>query len=221
MSVNPPPDFGYYFTPRPGPGLHAHTRLELRLRQEPSGEHFDPELVHLAVIQPAEESGLALAELSVSHPWPQAEGYMLACGPLTAADRFGREAAAFTFGGQLRIEAGENLTRLLVDSPAPIFELTAGNPFTELFIDEVEIVLAMRRAAWLETPGGYERRITAAEPQALYAACLLAVRARLAALHDYGSPLITGLAGQINNELETLQPAGELASHRGGLEELL
>ncbi len=214
-----PAEFGYSFTPRLGAGLHAHTRLEIHLRSAPTHHHFDPEEVLLDEILTG--SPPQISHLRVAHPWPRAEEHLACCGPLIAVDRLGKEVQAFTFGGALGIQPGENQTIAVLTSPAPIFEVNPLNPVTELFIDEIEILLAMRRAANLETPGLYEQRLASSESLALYHACLRGVQQRLHSLGELDAPLPSTLWNQLAAEIQRIEQEHPSLKAAPCLEDLL
>lgn len=217
-----PTEFGYAFTPRPGAGLHAHTRLEIHLRSAPSHQHFDPEEVLLdEILAGAQGSPPQISHLRVAHPWPRAEEHRACCGPVIAVDRRGKEVQAFTFGGALGIQPGEVQTIAVLTSPAPIFEVNPLNPVTELFIDEIEILLAMRRAANLETPGRYDQRLASAESLALYHACLKGVQQRLHSLGELDAPLPSTLWNQLAAEIQRLEQEHPVLKATPCLEDLL
>jgi hypothetical protein len=218
----PPPEFGYAFTPRSGPGLHAYTRLEIHLRGVPSYQHFDPEEVLLEEILPGVQgSPPQISSLRISHPWPRAEEHRAGCGPVIALDRLGKEVEAFIFGGTASITPGEDQTIVALTSTAPIFENTPINPVTELFIDEVEILLAMRRAANLEHPGRYELRLASVESLAVYHACLKGVQQRLHRLGALEAPLPCALQSQLSAEIQRLEQDHPMIKAAHSLEEIL
>jgi hypothetical protein len=98
------------------------------------------------------------------------------------ADRNRRKVEAFTFGGKLNIDSAEQVTVASLTSPAPIFDLMPPHsvPCLPLLVEETEILLAERRAAWAEKPEAFEVKLLVVDPLKLYAACLAGLLERLA-----------------------------------------
>ena len=217
-------EFGYLFVPRPQAGLHGHARLEIHLADHPSLEHFDPEQIVLTVKLPSGTNAPQLDEISLYHPWTGGSQYGMSCGHIFISDRTGKKVDAFTFGGEVDIQSGIEQTTVVFESPAPIFEVTPINPLVDLFVDEVEILLAMRRAEWLTTDAHknlYEERLALADPVNLYTVCLLGVETRLARVYDGASEKLLYLRSAIRAELRNLQEAGLWLGERKRLEEVI
>lgn len=180
-SLNPsrpgPPGLGYVYYPPEHPRNPGHPRLDIFLRSEPTQEHFDPERVIVKVVS----AYGGLEELRITHPWEGQRQHHVAAGRVIMQDRIGKEAESFCFGGKLTVqtEAGQEptLTTCVLTSPAPILALD-GTSAASLLATEVEVVLAERRAAWLQEPDELERRLAAADPLLLYHALLDELRSR-------------------------------------------
>ncbi len=223
--VSHPQDFGYFFAPHAHTGLHGHLYLDVRLSDQPSYQHFDPEEVELNVKIPS-ASGVApqLDELHLRHPWTGSPTYEVSCGHVYLYDRKGKKVDAFTFGGTVHIRTEGERTRVVFESPVPIFEVTPVNPVVDLLIDEVEILLAMRRAAWLKTDPHlhiYEERMCQLKPSDLYAACLLSVEERLMRLSDGASEMSLHLRSAIRAELYWLKENGVWLGERIRLDDVI
>jgi len=217
-------DFGFYFLPRNKPGLHGHERLEVRMHDQPTFEHFDPEQIKLAVKIPSGTNVPLLDEVVLFHPWRGAETYEVGCGHIFISDRKGKKVDAFTFGGEVHIHSDAEATIVVFESPAPIFEVTPVNPVVDLFIDEVEILLAMRRAEWLQTTPhlhAYEERLCRADPVDLYLACLLGVEERLARVYDGASEKLLHLQSAIRAEMRWLKETGVWLGERRRVAEVV
>lgn len=167
-----PYDLGYTFFPARHPHDPGHPRLDIIIRPEPTGLHFDPERVQIPVVQQEEN----FENLLVTHPWARAENLELFPGRVILRDRLNKVAEAFVFGGQVEINSDEEKTRLSLRSPAPILSLTIERSVAVLLAEEVEILLAERRAAWAGNLHEYEHRLARTDPLSLYHACLNSLR---------------------------------------------
>lgn len=179
--VSPGADIGYLFYPPAQEHAPGHSRLDVFIREHPTGRHFDPESAQAMVVA---GDGCA-AVITVRHPWPHFAEYRLCAGRITVADRKGKEMEAFTFGGKLLIEPQKAVTRCALASDAPIIHLIDSFSVEGLLAEETEVLLAERRAAWLADADTYERRLSALEPLTLYVVCLKALDEKFA--HSHGS----------------------------------
>lgn len=159
---------GYIFSPKRYPHAPGYPRLGVLLRQSPSLQHFDPEGVHFTIAKGKEH----LSKLEVYHPWPYGSDYQVCSGPIILIDRYGKTVEAFSFGGNLRISSGEYTTVCLLESKAPILDISPSDPTLLSFVEEIQIILAERRATWLPKTEEYEKRVIAVDPMTLYLACL-------------------------------------------------
>jgi hypothetical protein len=141
----------------------------------PSGKHFDPERVRLSVVT---EPG-NIEFIKVHHPWPLRTHYRSAAGRIILQDFKGRIVEAFTLGGDFRIHKENDLTTCVLTSPAPILELISISSIPEVLAEEIEILLAERRAAWDHDLSIYNKRLSAVDPLILYIACLEAIRDKI------------------------------------------
>ena len=148
--------------------------LEAQMRDLPTEHHFDPLYFSLQIAVPG-----GMCETVIEHPWPGEATLRVCAGAIDLIDRKGKRLDAFTFGGTLHIQPEDEVTLVRFSSPAPILVEEGYNSFEGLMTDEVEIILAARRAAWGNDCDGFEARLAAAEPLGLYFGCLRAVLARL------------------------------------------
>ncbi|GAB4577908.1 MAG: hypothetical protein Fur0022_06400 [Anaerolineales bacterium] len=193
------------------------------MQAQPSFVHFDPAHIELSAKIPSGTAVPSLETLWLFHPWMGVEAFEYACGHIFLYDRKGKKVDAFTFGGKAHVQATREVTTVVFESPAPIFEVTPVNPVVDLFIDEVEILLAMRRAEWLKASGhahGYEERLALAAPVELYIACLQAVEIRLAHGDTGEMEKEMRLQSAIRTELLRLKEEGAWLGDRKGLEEV-
>jgi hypothetical protein len=87
--------------------------------------------------------------------------------------------------------------------------------------EEVEVLLAHRRAAWGCDPGAYEQRLALANPHTLYCACLerLSIQFQdfyLEAEHDF----MRQFTRFLHAEIQTIQQMGEWPLKLFSLEDL-
>jgi hypothetical protein len=186
------------------------------LRPAPTYLHFDPEWVRLGVIS---TQGW-VERLAVSHPWRGLGRRYRACpGQVTWGDRKGKTIKAFTFGGELRIEAEEAHTTCVLTSSAPIIHFVRGTSVPTMLALEAGTLLAERRAAWVHNPEAFERRLATAAPVAFYRACLKALRRKFQNFNfEAQNEPFRRFVHFLDSETRTRQEAGERAPE---LDELL
>jgi hypothetical protein len=216
MNLHPTePDLGYIFHPN---GSHfGDTPLEVILRAHPTGHHFDPEKIHVEV-----GVGRGVQMLDIHHPWRQGDEYTLCPGRIFITDRYHKCLEVFTFGGQLTIRTHDELTHCEFDSPAPILELTGTHTVPTLLANEVEILLAQRRAARnLHAAGEFDGLLVALEPLTFYASCLQAIQQRFAHYRHGGDPVIQHFKHLLHLEITRLHHAGLWPAEVAALEKLI
>lgn len=227
MSTTHHQEYGYLFAPyEPGKvhahPLHGHPRLDVHLQSQPSFEHFDPEQIELTAKIPSGTAVPYLEEMVLFHPWSGVNAFEFGCGHIFLFDRKGKKIDAFTFGGRAHLHETREMTAVVFESPAPIFEVSPVNPVVDLFVDEVEILLAMRRAEWLKHTAHtheYEERLALVEPLDLYVACLQAIEVRLG--HGPTDELEIRLRSAIRGELHELKEAGLWLGEQKDLAEVI
>jgi hypothetical protein len=144
--------------------------LDIYLFSAPTEQHFDVLRSHFSV---ASQQG-TIERLTVKHPWAFGQTFQVCGGLVEMEDWKGKKEEAFTFGGSLTIDSKEMVTTCSLASSAPILEISGATPLHALFIEEVEILLAERKAANLN-PHEYEAHLIKANPLKLYRACLEAL----------------------------------------------
>lgn len=167
----PEPKFGYWFTPPESRHAPGGSRLDIFINEKPTEHHFDPEKLHLWVMSKENST----ESLTIYHPWDFAPTYRALAGSIEAIDRYGKKEEAYTFGGSLKIESQKTFTVCTLESSAPILDISSADLISMLFIEEIEILLAERRAELLSKPHTYEKRLMNADPFTLYLACLNAL----------------------------------------------
>ena len=201
---------GYTFHPP----LEAHSigssQLDVVIRPAPTGEHIDPESVECHVA--ADDRSI---RLHMVHPWTQETTYHVCLGEIDIEGMRHEHVKAFTFGGTLRIDSYSQRTLCQIVSPAPLLEYSRQAPtLSEQVIEEVQILVAERRAAH-EDDDAFEQKLVAADPLQLYHACLLALQEKFAHfpatddahrhfkqfLHDAAQSLADGTVPALTNLL--------------------
>ena len=167
------PDLGYRFLPRIYPQSAGHPRLEIKISKAPTERHFDPEIVNLLVFSSTTHRHTqGIEHLKVYHPWSYQASYQVAPGMLIISDRKGKKVEAFTFGGGLKIDMDDESTKCIIESGAPIIEIDMIESTVMMLVEEVEIILAKRRAIWGHDEGEFESRLVNIPPSQLYATCI-------------------------------------------------
>jgi hypothetical protein len=176
-------ELGYTFHPQLYPQAPGHPQLDIVLRATPTGLHFDPKWVRL----PVASANRGIELLTVRHPWQWKEHYRACEGHVSLHDHKNKVIEAFAFGGDLQIMSEEDRTTCILSSSAPIVEmlpepLTRGPSVHMMLVEEVEALIAQRRAAWdqEQAPIAFDRRLAAVDPLRLYLACLGALNEKFA-----------------------------------------
>ncbi len=217
--THPSLDFGYAFTPDSPPDHPAHRALTVVLRPAPTERHYDPEKAEWPVVSRDGD----LETLTLYHPWPESGAYRVAAGRVILTDRKGKVVEAFTFGGALHVEAADAQVVARLESPAPVLPLLWPGSAAALLANEVEILLAQRRAAWdsLGRPQPFEQRLAAADPHRLYTACLAHLHAGLRGTHSAFADPEQKLSHLLRTAAREMQDAGHWPASATLLEELL
>ncbi len=118
--------------------------------------------------------------LTVTHPWESYSHYRLLPGRITLADHSGNLVEAYSLGGEISIEARDDLTTCVVSSPAPVFDLATPLSDEALLITQLEALIAMQRATWGRDDTGFEEKLVSIKPEDLFAAMLVDVEVCLA-----------------------------------------
>ncbi len=167
------PDLGYRFIPARYHQSIGHPKLEIKILCVPSKQHFDPEFVKIPTFTSINSAHPHQIELlRLYHPWVHQHGYRIAPGLITLSDRKEKTVKVYTFGGSMMIDSDENCTTCLIQSDAPIIEVARARPAVMRLVEEVEIILAERRVAWVEDLTDFEARLEDVPVSLLYAVFL-------------------------------------------------
>ena len=166
MTLNHSHGLGYEFSSSSYSKNTGYFRADIILRPNPTHKHFDPERVFFVI-----SDHESIERLIISYTTgPQFNKYRVVAGLIRIQDRKGKVVFAFTFGGELQIVEEEQKKICTLISTAPILQFL--QPTVVRFIEDVEILLAKRRAYWGSNPNEFETRLAAVEPLVLYVACL-------------------------------------------------
>ena len=215
MSVLQEPHLGYVLHPARRPSEPGYSRLDVWLSDQVSGLHFDPRQLRLPVV---DESG-DLSWVMIGHPHYGADKFRMCAGPVDVTGFGDKRLEAFTFGGELVVETGDESTLAVLSSNAPVLVRVSSHAEAILLMEEAELVLALRRGVWDEQPGEFDRRLLAAEPLELYHAFLVTILMRIKSLPRVQSESEQHLLYQLRLEAENIEERAESAWR--SLEEIL
>ena len=187
-------DLGYIFYPPENPNDPGHPRLDIRMQDKPTYQHFDPEHVLVNVFSTTD----GLETLKLQHPWTGSDHFRVFPGRVTMQDRLNKTVAAFTFGGELAIETQEDKTTCILTSDAPILGLAFDHTISMLLTEEAEIFMAELRAGWAHDPEALEKRLAETEPLEFYALFLKTLREKFKTHPKLEDPLTHGFLHYLN-----------------------
>jgi hypothetical protein len=167
---------GFVLRDGTSPSVMPGPRLLVALRDQPTLEHFDPEVVtywvaaggrgHVATL---DRRGLRAAigeagEAPHAVPW--------SWGPIRVTDRVPVSNGFLGFGGTLLVDStGDSATYAAFTSRAPIVRWAGHSQGVDFLVDEVGAFFA-RLMVPVDYQPGAETRVAAADPEALYAVFL-------------------------------------------------
>jgi hypothetical protein len=149
------------------PGHQPGPRLLVALRDRPTLEHFDPEVVTYW-----EASGGRGHVATLDHGTPVPRSVPWSWGPIRVTDRVPVSNGFLGFGGTLLADSTDGLTTYVAfTSRAPIVRWAGHSQGVDSMVDEVGAFFA-RLMVPVDYQPGAEARIAAADPEALYAVFL-------------------------------------------------
>jgi hypothetical protein len=168
----------------------------------PTLEHFDPKQGIVPIITPKGE----IEHLKINHPWTYNKEYKVAAGLIEIVDKKNIKVEAFSFGGRLKIKNTEEKASCLVTSPAPVLHFIPDGmtQIEEQFAEEVENLLAIRRAAYLDKKLDFEKKLATIPPQKLYISILVSIIAKYAHLSKKDSPHLSHFSNTLQNMAENI-----------------
>ena len=171
---------GYKFLKPLPTAFESYEELKIEIRETPTKQHFDPELVEILVrSDKSRVIGLGVEKTRLHSPWPGKERYQLIIDRIYIRDRIGKTVEAFCFGGELVVRQGSGMLDIQVSSTAPIIDLEEPDPLTQLLVAEVEAILAETRAKLVKKDKELEKMLIQFQPLTLYAACLLSLEQKI------------------------------------------
>lgn len=194
---------GYTLYPPAYPGSPGHPRLDVVLRDRPTGLHFDPEKLSLLVATSEHD----IQHITITHPrYAESHQLQAVAGRMVLEDRVNKHVEFFTLGGPLIVSTEQSFTLCTLTSPAPIIELGLLRCVPEMLAEEIDALLARRRAFWEGHPREFDKRLIAAHPLVLYAACLVAFEENLRVAPHHQMDELTGhFSYFLRDEIEYLQ----------------
>jgi hypothetical protein len=212
------PRLGFIFHQPKDPISPGSPRLDVVIQETPSLHHFDPEKLVLNIIT-ADES---VSKVTLRHPFYALRNEIrVASGQLVMIDRIGKRVEAFSFGGKLLVESHETFTIFSLESPAPILYLDEMTTLQMRLVDEVKIIFAERRAAWLHDPSKFEKKLAQVEPLMLYASCLQKLEVTLKCYPCIGNDLVSRMISVVKQEMKRLKLEGVWPPFVKPIEDLL
>lgn len=217
MVTSPQPhELGYTYASPRHPNDPGSPRLDILIRAQPTGLHFDPERVDFpTLVQPD-----TVETLTIDHPWTGLKQFRLYPGRILMYDHQNKVARAFTFGGSLEVTPSDLETLCTVQSSAPILNLTLPQSLAVILAEEVETLLASYRARWADQIEHFQQRVGATDPLTLYQACLNSLRQRFEALPAGVEGIMQKFSHFLHVESQELQAEHNLPAHSDTLEEL-
>ncbi|MBK8989346.1 MAG: hypothetical protein IPM39_25345 [Chloroflexi bacterium] len=198
---------GYIF--HPGPSHFGSAGFDAILTTKPTQQHFDPDYLHVTA-----GAARGTQRLEIHHPWRLADHYAVCAGRILLSDRFKKCVEVFTFGGQLTIVTSEEQTLCTFASAAPFLDLVTSHSVTTLFTNEVEILLAQRRAARnLHVSGEFDAILLRLDPLLLYVSCLAEIRQKFKLYPAHDDQVVQRFKYRIEQEIGRLQQEGLWPAH--------
>ncbi len=165
-------NWGYRLLDRPHPHSPGFRILLVALRDAPTHEHYDPEIVELCVL-----AGQDVIESTRLTRAAQPMRAQRVCpGGILLEDRVHKEVNFFTYGAQLDVIPLEAETVCAFRSSAPILPMEeGGDVFASQLASESGALLAEIRASWGADRAGYAQRLAETPSDALYVATLRSI----------------------------------------------
>ena len=211
-------ELGYRFIPFEHRDSIGFKDLVINITEKQTGEHFDP--VHVNI--PAAFNGNKSYEhLTVFHPFTAASELQLAPGIITIKDRKGKKEEAFSFGGKVHIDVQPSCTTCCLVSNAPILFSNHSNKIIQCLMEEIQILLAERRASWIRDEEAFERKMMACDPLILYTAILSSIKAHFSDRELQSIGPNRKMLNLIRREINDLKHTGEWPTDIPPISELL
>ncbi len=161
---------GFDMVARPHPRSPGYGALLVAMRRIPTERHFDPEAIQLFVSE-----GRGYPAAATLHMASELGDRNRVCpGQIEIVDRLNKRLGFFTFGGEIDVAVGPQVSVFSIRSQAPILHLSNG--FTDEMADQLasgtEALWARLRVRWGVNDSAFMRRLASIHPLELYAATL-------------------------------------------------
>lgn len=196
--------FGYWFSPPENIHAPGGNQLDVVFHETQTEGDYEAK----GLVLPVKSENVLIESIKMHHPWPFERNYQVCAGQIEIIDSKGEIFEALSFGGFLKINSKESLTACTLESPAPILIITVAKPLKELFIDEIKILFAERRAQLLNVPHSYEERLINADPLELYISLINALIEKLENQHNNDDTLTVQLLNLVHSEIKRLEEEG-------------
>lgn len=196
------PRIGYLFHHPEVGHAQDNYQLDIYLSAESTEQHFDV----LRATFPIRSPRNTVTNLKVLHPWKFEEIARVCPGPVIMEDRKSKKEEAFSFGGQLTINLKGSITTCSLVSTAPILHISGGGKIEELFVEEVEILLAEKRAEFADRKSDHDL-FCRVDPLELYIACLAGMKQKIRSF-KHGDEHYHDLLGYVETQEHRLESAG-------------
>jgi len=193
--------FGYWLSQSETDHAPVDYRLDIVLHDNPTKGEIGIRRVYISV----KSGDDSIESLKIQHPWLQKRTYQVCAGLVEITDDKGEKFEAFTIGGRLQIDTQERFTACTLESPVPILVITDARPIEALFIDEIKILLAERKAERLTEPNYYEKRLINADPLELYISLMNTLIEKMENSHHKDNSQIMQLLNFTHAERKRLQ----------------
>lgn len=207
-------DYGFWFYPPESRQAPGGNRLDMFINDAPGSQLFDLKNVRLPVLV---DKGIET--LSIYHPWQYKHQYHVCPGIVELIDRNGEKEEAYTFGGNLSIQTQGTTTTCTLSSSAPILHIFADDKMRTMLIEEIEILIAERRATL--SPAEYEQRLIDVDALSLYVACINTLAKNYEHHSHQEDPQILPFINFLHAEKTRLEEEGLSQGLPASLEEVL
>lgn len=200
--------------------------MDVLIWPQPTHRHFDPESLELSVISdkqrptPITISHRKYAE-SVQRERLFERHYEVAASVVRIVDRKRKVVEFFTCGGDFSVSHRVPFSLCVLKSPAPIMPMNHGNDISVLLVEQILILLAMRRADWILDTNRYESRLANIKPFDFYVACLESLREKYADFPYYKTNGHLRLYNFILNEIKVLRESNRWPLYTPTLKQIL
>lgn len=135
-------DWGYYLLPKSHPDSPGFGGVAIAMRQTPTEQHFDPELIELRMIEQSEGTWTTLTFYSSLNGNKEVQP-----GRIIIIDRFEKHVEFFTFGAMVEEIRGLHDVVFVFTSDAPVLVVTGDtNDPGDQIASEADELLARRQA---------------------------------------------------------------------------